>query len=854
MITRLTGTGSTLHQMAIMALHYLNGRRLRTILTTVSIVFGVALIFAINLVLPSFMEAFKQSISAVTGADISITSVTGVSFAPDPVLARVAGVPHVRAVTGILHRQFSLPKHGASDPLGSIEQIDLIGVDPASIERVHPLTMREGRFLQPGDSGKAVLPAGIADLAPQLKVGTTFSLVTAGGLKSFTVIGLLAEQGNLTAPEVLITLPDAQAALNQPGLINRVEVSLSAGADQKAASAAIQHILGDGYVLNANSNASDVVASAKISFAMFDLFGGLALFLGAFLIFNTFRTVVIERRHDLGMLRAIGATRRQITLMILVESLLQGALGTLVGLIVGFGLAWGLTAIMNGVFTKFMSRGEVTIQLNVAAFVLAAGLGLLTSLIAGYWPARTAGRMSPLEALRPATEANVRQAARWSLIAGGLCIALAIIMLLSSSTGAIGGALVFLVGMVIAAPGLVIPAARLFSPLLTLWFAREGDLARGNMVRQPGRAAITGSTLMIGVATLVLMAAVVTGIVGLFRTLTEGSFSSDLLVLPQSIAVYDNVVGADETLAERMRALPEVETVGTLRYATTETKGKALQVLGIDPQDYPKVVSLDFIQGRPETAFTALGSGRNAILTPLASFTLGLDQGSDMVIQTVEGPQTYHIVGVAHDVLTAKVNAVFISQANLATDFQKTEDVMLMINLHPGADKTAALADVNAILKDYPQFTAHLSREYRDDMIKLTSNTATLFYAVAFLILIPAALGLLNTLTINVMERTREIGVMRAVGGSRSQVRRMVTGEALLLGVFGAAMGVLAGVAISYGVIAAFGTIGWKMPYPFPLMGIIAGITVGVLLALFSSILPARNAARLDIIRALQYE
>jgi putative ABC transport system permease protein len=845
---------STWLQMARIAWQYLKGRKLRTGLTTLSIVFGVALIFAINLVLPPFMDAFKQSVSAVTGADLSITSVSGESFAPDPVLARVAAVQHVRAVTGILHRQFSLPKHTNTDLFGTVDQIDLIGIDPASIESVHPFTMSEGRFLQPGDSGKAVLPAGITDLAPQLKVGTTFSLVTADGLKSFTVIGLLAEQGSLSAPEVLITLPEAQAALNQPGLINRIEVSVSAGADQKAVSADIQHTLGDNYVLNADSNASDVLAAAKISFALFDLFGALALFLGAFLIFNTFRTVVIERRHDLAMLRAMGATRRQITLMILIESLMQGVLGMFIGLIVGLGLAWGLVTIMNGVFSKYLNRADVALQLNASAFLIAGTLGLLTSLIAGYWPARTAGKMSPLEALRPATEADVRHAARWSLIAGGISIVLAVIMLLSGSTGAIGGALVFLIGMVIAAPGLVIPAARLFSPLLTVWFAREGDLARGNMVRQPGRAAITASTLMIGVAALVLMAAIVTGIVSMFRTLTEDSFSSDLLVLPQSIAVYGNVIGADNTLADRVRALPEVETVGSLRYASTESGGTALEVMGIDPLVYPKVASLSFNQGQPEAAFDALAHGRNAILTPLASFSLGLDRGSDMVIQTAEGPQSYHIVGVAQDVLTAKINAIFISQANLALDFHKTEDVMLMINLHSGADKTAALADVNNILNDYPQFTAHLSREYRDDLIKTTSSTANLFYAIAVLILIPAGLGLLNTLTINVMERTREIGVVRAVGGSRSQVRRMVTGEALLLGIFGAAMGVLAGVAISYGVIAAFGTIGWKMPYPFPMMGIVAGLIVGVMLALFSSILPARNAAKLDIIRALQYE
>jgi putative ABC transport system permease protein len=177
-----------------------------------------------------------------------------------------------------------------------------------------------------------------------------------------------------------------------------------------------------------------------------------------------------------------------------------------------------------------------------------------------------------------------------------------------------------------------------------------------------------------------------------------------------------------------------------------------------------------------------------------------------------------------------------------------------MLNLKPDADKTAALAEVQNIVKDYPQFTARLTGEYRQEIVDYSTSTLGLFYLLALLILIPAGLGLLNTLTINVLERTREIGVVRAVGGSRIQIRRMVTGEALLLGVFGAALGVLAGVAMSYGFIMAFGTVGWEMPYSFPLVGIIAAIVIGILLALFASILPARSAARLNIIRALQYE
>ncbi len=850
-MTNKSSFGATAWQMTLMGLRYLSGRKLRTVLTTLAIVFGVALIFAINLTLPSFTDAFKQTLSGVAGADIRIVSTSGDSFAADPVLAQVAAVDHVQAVSGSLDRTFTLPTLNGN-ALGDTTQINLIGVDPT--QTVRQFTMSEGRFLQPDDQGKAVIPAGLVELSSQLKVGTTFPLITAGGLKIYTVVGLLADQGSLSAPEIYVTLSDAQAAFNQPGLINTVEVSIDANADRDAVAADVMQSLGSSFQLDTGSNTSDSLGALQLGFAVLDLLGVLALMLGAFLIFNTFRTVVVERQHDLAMLRAIGATRQQITLMILIETLVQGIAGTVIGLIVGYAMALGASSLMKNLLSSYVSGLHVGLDFTPGAVSMAVVLGLAAALIAGYLPARAAGRTSPLEALRTETPSGVHRAARWSLIIGGVLMLLSVGLLASGSKGAVGGALVFLIGMVVAAPGLVLPVARLFSPLLTLWFAQEGDLAQGNLVRQPGRAAITGSTLMIGLAVLIMMTATVSGFSDLVTNLTNKSFSNDIVLIPPSIAVYDSVVGADSSLATRLTALPETQTVSSLRYAAAKSGGQSLEVLGIDPTTYPQVASLDFNEGQADEAFAALGTGHNAILSPLALTALKTEYGGDFSLQTAEGVQTYHVVGVASDVLTFKVDAIFISQANLAADFHKNEDVMIFMNLKPGSDKTAALADVQQIVQDYPQFTAQLSGQYRDTLMQTTNSAFYVFYVLAFLILIPAALGLLNTLTINVLERTREIGIVRAVGGSRKQVRRIVTAEALLLGIFSAAMGVLAGVAISYGFIAAIASVGWKMSYTFPLIGIIAAVIVGVLLALFAAILPARNAAKLDIIRALQYE
>jgi putative ABC transport system permease protein len=844
--------------MAHMAFQYLSGRKLRTALTSLAIVFGVALIFAVNLTLPSMVSSFEHSMNATTGAaDLSISSVTGESFAPGKPIQAVGSVAGVQTVTGSLRRQITVPSSGGGS-MGTAAQIELVGVDPATVQNVRHYIISQGRFLQPGDTGMAVVPATITDFLPDFKVGSTFSFATVGGLKQFTVVGFLAEVGNISVPQIIVTLPDAQAALKQPGLINTIDASFQPGANKDTVTAAVKDVLAKTtlghYVVNSTTGTPDILASLQIGYTMLDVMAFLALFLGAFLIFNTFRTVVLERRHDLAMLRAIGATRAQLMEMILIESLLQGLIGTLIGLVFGFLLAAGLASAMNQIVAQYMPGLHLTLVADLGAFAGPIALGLVVTLVAGYFPARAASRVSPMEGLRPTSIMDVRRAARWSLIAGLVIMALGVVMLVGSVSTTASGALVFLIGMVIATPSLVVPVARLFSPILTLLYAREGDLARGNMTRQPGRVAITASTLMIGLATLIMMAALVNSMSQFVTKLMTDTFTSDLMILPQTIALYGNVIGADESLGTRVKALPEVQTVASLRYASSLVADSGLEVLGIDPVTYPQLMKVDFNSGAPEASFAALATGRNAMLTSLTALSLKVKMGDSFPIETPTGTQTYHVIAIANDTFTFKVNAIYISQDNLKTDFQKTEDVLLMINLKPGSDKKAALADVNAILKDYPQFTGNISGEYRDSLLSVTSSAFILFYGMAVLILIPAVLGLLNTLTINVLERTREIGIIRAVGGSRGQVRRMVTAEALLLGLFGASAGVLTGIAMSYGFIMAFSGIGWNMPYDFPVGGIVAAVIIGVLLALFAGIIPARNAAKLDILRALQFE
>jgi putative ABC transport system permease protein len=423
-----------------------------------------------------------------------------------------------------------------------------------------------------------------------------------------------------------------------------------------------------------------------------------------------------------------------------------------------------------------------------------------------------------------------------------------------SAETTIMGAIVFLVGAVAAAPGLVLPASRLFQPLLTLWFSREGDIARGNMTRQPGRAAITASTLMIGLATFILMAAVVNSFSDLIDRLLDGFFVNDVVIMPNAIGSYSSIVGADPAVVDEIRSLPDVDTVSSVQHAASSKDGERLEIYGIDPAVYSRLTPMVFTRGDSATAYAELPQGRNAILNPVSALVLGVDVGDTFELQTLEGVQTYHVVGVASDYLNFKIASVFISQDNLHADFQSDEAIMIMVTARDGADVTAVTNEIKQIMQAYPQFTVEESSSYQAELREVSRFSMRSMYFLGLLILIPATLGLLNTLTINVLERTREIGIVRAIGGDRKQIQRMILAEALLLCLFGAAIGVVVGVALSYAFTMGLSLIGWELDYIFPLMGIIAAIVIAVLLALFSSILPARNAARLDIIRALQYE
>jgi putative ABC transport system permease protein len=252
-------------------------------------------------------------------------------------------------------------------------------------------------------------------------------------------------------------------------------------------------------------------------------------------------------------------------------------------------------------------------------------------------------------------------------------------------------------------------------------------------------------------------------------------------------------------------------------------------------------------------AYAALGAGRSLILNAVTASNIKAKVGDVVTITTAEGDKKYRVAGVGNDYLAAKLSTIYISQDFLKQDFHVSSDILVMANRRPGTDPATVQAAVKKVVAQYPAFNLYTAGTWRAEQVATFSATEFLFYGLVTVLAVPSVLALLNTLAIGVLERTREIGMLRAVGSTRSQVRRMVLAESLLLSAAGTGFGLVSGVLLGYALTEATATI-YPIPYYFPWSGLVTAIGVGLIGGVLASLIPARSAARLDIIRALQYE
>ncbi len=844
-----------------LAWRYLNGRKLRTFLTTLAVVFGVMVIFGMNIILPTMIQAFQANVMAASGqVDLTITSRTGAAF-PAAEAGQMDGIAGIRAISPVLERTVNLPADfvdGDPNRPDRITALNLTGVDPQAAQALQVyLVQSPGRFLRAEDTNSAVISQSLAD-AYGVALGGSIRIPSVNGTVDLCVVGILPPNSQPTNEKVLVTLQQAQSMTGQTGQINLINVGLVSTDPlvRDRTVTAIKSSLGSQYQIGTLEAGSELFASIQLGQAALNLFGVLALFMGGFIIFNTFRTVVAERRRDIGMLRALGAKRSTITGMILVEGLLQGVIGSGIGILLGYLFGAGIIRIIQNPLNAFINLKLGTPVVSTALMVTSIALGVGITVLSGLIPAHKASRITPMDALRPSVaEVEYKHASGAGFITGAVMIGLALLALASGNMQIITvGGLLFLLGLILAAPFLLRPIAFGFGWLAARLFSLQGtaDLARGNLTRQPARVSLTASATMIGLAIVVALGGMTTSLSGMMGTTLRTSLGSDYLFIPPSVSVWNSDIGAGADFAKRLQAIPGVAEITTLRFAGSLSDGHPVSMMGIDPGTFPQVSGLDFKQGNP-SAYAALASGRNMIVNGSFLAVIPAKVGDTLTLSTPRGPQDYKIVAIATDLLNAKVVTAFISQANLAEDFSRTDDVFLQLDLQPGVKLANVDAQIKAVAADYPQFTVIAGKSYIDQMMNLLRAIFSgMYFMLAFLAL-PSLIAMLNTLTISVLERRREIGMIRAVGGTRKQVHHMVVVEALLLAAFGTALGILSGMYLGYVIVRALGTL-FPMQYAFPLSGLLAGIAIGLIFGALAAIIPSRQAARLPVVEALRYE
>jgi len=339
-----------------------------------------------------------------------------------------------------------------------------------------------------------------------------------------------------------------------------------------------------------------------------------------------------------------------------------------------------------------------------------------------------------------------------------------------------------------------------------------------------------------------------------FMSYLDKSLGTDYLLMPPSLVLGGGNLGANKGLLERIKAVDGIGEATSLRLATSQINGSTLQLIGINPVVYPQIAGLEFSEGDPNLAFQAMSKGSAMIVNGVFAITNNVKLGDELTLTSPQGERQYTVVGVAFDYLNAKIATGYVSQTDLAKDFNSESDLLLLVNRKSGASAEQVTPRLKVVIKDFPSFSLIDSHDFKTEQMGMFKMAMSVFYLMVIMLAVPGLIAMANTMSINVIERTREIGMLRAVGATQTQIKRMVFAESVLLSALGTTMGILVGLFLSYLLVKAISVIGFNAEFYFPTTGIIASIVVGLVFGIIAAMVPARQAANTVIVEALQYE
>ncbi len=842
------------------SLRSLLAHKLRLALSAVAVVLGVAFVAGSLIFTDTLGSTFTKLFTNVS-ADVTVTqkaayetgflggspsSATGV---PESVLTTIRSVPGVRVAEGRVQVEGVYVVARDGKIVGG-NGAPGIGIDWSATPGLSALRLVEGSA--PVRAGQVAVDRATADKG-KLEVGDTVRVLTPRGPVSAALTGIFrygTSDGLAGATLTAFDPATARAELLGHSGNTVVEVAAAPGVSQQELKGRILAVV-PAATYEAQTKAEQVKKSsdsikAGLSFinTFLLVFAGIALFVGTFIILNTFSMLVAQRTRELALLRAIGASRGQVTRSVLLEALAVGLVGSTVGLGVGYLLAIGLKAL----FGAFGLTLDATLVLSWRTPVWAYVVGVLVTLFAAYLPARRASRIPPVAALRedatlPERTLHLRGRLGAALLLGGVVV----LVLGFSRTGSRGALLVgvaavlLIVAAIVLSPVLGRPVLAVLGSGFPRMFGLPGRLARENAQRNPRRTAATASALMIGLTLVAALSVIGASAKASVDKLIDRAVGADAIISNQSGSSFST------SLADSLRKVPGVASVSQERFAGAKIGNDVSFVTGIDPATVSDAVTVDMIKG----SVKRLGP-TGVLVSEKAARDKKLSMGSPV-------PMTFPYGGkrsLTVEGIFARNDALGDYAVRLETlDVAGTtaQDNFLWASFDAGADRAQVRASIEDVAKAYPIVTVRDQSEYKADTRKQVDQFLLLIYALLVLAVLIAVLGIVNTLALSVIERTREIGLLRAVGMGRGQLRRMVRLESLLIAMFGATLGVVLGLVFGIALRHTLRTEGIEV-LSVPVLQLVVFFVLAGLVGILAALWPARRAARLDVLAAISTE